>query len=299
MTNLNGVRAEPALSLVRRAYATPALHRMVPWPLALTSVQLRAARLWNVPAIREHALASMAFVMGDSEDSGAVRAAARRFVFETVKRDELTWRPWQVTRFPVENGSVLEDLVARRQGAIVNFFHHGQYAGTFGSLARLGFRIHVAAAAALLRPQPHTYEGRRNTRHIATVGTGAASVFSANGGFEHMCDLLKRGELLALASDLPGNTPMSLLGRIVSCGSGAARLAVETGVPIVPVTAWKRGALQTIRVGEPIDPKAHRDFRSVQQAIAAAHEPAIAAWPEALMEPLERWSVTDVVTVPT
>ena len=77
---------------------------------------------------------------------------------------------------------------------------------------------------------------------------------------DHMRDLLRGGELVALASDLAGSLEMTMLGRRVSAGSGAARLAAELEVPLVPV-----------------------------QAIADAHAPAILAWPEGLMEPLERW----------
>jgi lauroyl/myristoyl acyltransferase len=290
MTNTTAVTVPSDLTLARRAYATPALHRLAPWPLALATVRARARRLWAQPAKREHALRSMEYLVGASSRAHEVEAIAERYVFENVKRDELTWRPWQTTRFPVDGAGILRELAASGRGAIVNFLHHGQYAGTFGSLGRHGVHLHLAVNPGLLGPQPPTYEGRRGTRHIRTARVGTASVFSANGGLDRMRELLADGELVALASDLPGSMPMDLLGRRVSAGSGAARLSLETGAPIVAVTAWRDGSLQRLRVEAPIDPVDHTDVASVQQAIADAHAPALLAWPEALMEPLERWA---------
>jgi lauroyl/myristoyl acyltransferase len=299
MTNLEAVQHEVEAGLLRRAYATPAMHRALPWPLALATVRVRAARLWKAPKVRAHAVRSMDWVLGcTGASSEAIEAAARRWVFETIKRDELTWRPWQTTRFPVEGAEVLAELRGQGRGAIVNFLHHGQYGGTFGSLARAGFPSHVAVLPSLIGPQRRSYEGRRRFQHIRTASTGC-TIFPAKGGLDQMRELLDAGLLVSLATDVPGNTPMDVLGRRVSCGSGAARLAIETGAPIVPVTAWRRGSLQSLRLEQPIDPRDHGDFRSLQQAIADAHAPALLAWPEGLMEPLERWRAVDDADIAT
>jgi lauroyl/myristoyl acyltransferase len=292
MTNLDAEQVEGPASLIRRAYATPALHRLAPWPVAVAVVRARAARLWTVPQVREHARLSMGFVLGCSTSPENVEAAARRWIFETIKRDELTWRPWQTTRLPVEGLDVLRKLREAGRGAIVNFLHHGQYAGTFGSLARVGFPSQIAVLPSLIGTQPRSYEGRRRSQHIRTASTGC-TVFRAKGELDQMRDLLAAGELVSLATDVPGNTPMTMLGRRVSCGSGAARLSAESNAPIVPITAWRRGSLQVLRVEAPIEPREYGDFRAVQQAIADAHAPALAAWPEGLMEPLERWRAVD------
>jgi len=289
MTNFEPMGRDLGVNLVRRAYATPAFHRLLPWPVALATVRVRAARLWNVPALREHAYESMAFVLGALADDREIEAAARRWVFETVKRDELTWRPWQTTRFPVEGAETLRHLALAKRGAIVSFIHHGQYGGTFGSLARQGVHCNVAVLPLFFEAWKPGYDGLRDRRHIKTVTMGGTTIFSAKSCFDHMCDLLAGGGHVGIASDLPGSAPMTVLGRRVSAASGAARLALETGAPIVPVTAHRHGeALQALVVGAPIEP-AGKDLPALQQAIADAHEPALRAWPEGLMEPLERW----------
>jgi lauroyl/myristoyl acyltransferase len=118
-------------------------------------------------------------------------------------------------------------------------------------------------------------------------------MFAAKGGMDHRRGLLTDGNVVALASDLPGSLPFTMLGRRVSGGSGAARLALELGVPIIPVTAWQRGTLQTYEVGTPIEPGELGDLEGIQQAIADAHAPAILAWPEGLMAPFERWRAVE------
>lgn len=243
--------------------------------------------------MRAHARLSMEYVLGASGVDVDLEAVARRWVHHTIRRDELTWRPWLTTRFDVERIGILRVLARERQGAIVNFVHHGQYAGIFGSLMRYGVHTHVAVLPSLLGDRGPGYEGLRRRQHIATVCTGGATVFPAKGGLDHMRELLLAGTFVGLATDVPGNTPLTMLGRRVSCGSGAARLALELGVPIVPITSWAASPLQVLRVEDPIDPARHESVADLQQAIADAHAPAILAWPEALMEPLDRWRAVD------
>jgi lauroyl/myristoyl acyltransferase len=283
------------LNLARRIYASPLAHRMLPWPVAVATVRARAARIWAQSTVkREHAIRSMEFVVGTTDWAGEVEQLAKRWIFESLKRDELTWRAWQTTRFEVE-GTEIFDL-ARRQGrgAILSFFHHGQHGGLFGSLARRGVITHVAVLPSLIGGDPGPgYQGLRRKQHIATARTGGAVMFAAKGGMDHMREMLNEGKVVALASDLPGSLPFTMLGRRVSGGSGAARLAAELDVPLIPVTAWQRGTLQSYKVGTPIEPGECDGLEGIQQAIADAHAPAIMAWPEGLMAPFERWRAVD------
>ena len=298
MTNFGPMRSGPDVNVIRRAYATPGFHRLVPWPVALSTVRVRATRLWRVPALRDHARESMAFVLAGTSRADEVDAAARRWVFETVKRDELTWRPWQTTRLPVEGTEIIRDSTAAGRGVILSFFHHGQYGGVFGSLSRYGILSQVAVLPMFFEPPKPGYDGLRDIRHMATVTTGGAVIFSARHSYAHMLQLLADGQVVAIASDLPGSLPATMLGRRVGLASGAARLARDSGAPIVPVTAWQRGGLQALVVGDPIEPSHHADLAAIQQAIASAHEPALLAWPEGLMEPIERWHVLDEAEAP-
>jgi lauroyl/myristoyl acyltransferase len=293
MTNTEPMTMPVEMNPFRRLYATVGFHRAMPWPVAREAVRVRAARLWRSPQVREHACRSMEFVVGNTERAGEVEALARRWVFESLKRDELTWRPWQAPRFPVEGAEILTEVRGDAGGAVLSFFHHGQHGGMFGALARRGHWSHVAVLPALLEERLPGYQARRRRAHIAMAKLGATA-FPAKGAMDHMRELLASGELVGIASDVAGSTPVAILGRPASAASGAARLAFDLGVPVVPVTSHPRpGATQCFRVGHPIEPRHHADFRSVQQAIFDAQAPAILEWPEALMEPLERWRATD------
>jgi lauroyl/myristoyl acyltransferase len=305
MTNTTAVAAPMQmdvptdLGLARRVYASPLTHRMLPWPAAVATVRARAARIWATSTIkREHAIRSMEFLVGRTDRAGEVEELGRRWIFESLKRDELTWRSWQTTRFPVAGVERFDPARRQGRGAILSFVHHGQHAGIFGSLARQGVISHVAVLPSLIAGDPGPgYQGLRRKQHIATARLGGAVMFAAKGGMDHMRELLADGNVVALASDLPGSLPFTMLGRRVSGGSGAARLALELGVPIIPVTAWQRGTLQSYEVGTPIEPGELGDLEGIQQAIADAHAPAILAWPEGLMAPFERWRAVEPADV--
>jgi lauroyl/myristoyl acyltransferase len=107
-----------------------------------------------------------------------------------------------------------------------------------------------------------------------------------------MLDLLGKGEVIAIASDVPGQGRMRFLGRNVAGASGVSRLAVESRAPVVPVTVRPEGVGQRAVVGEPIDSRAFTDPSRLLQEIMRQHEPSVLAWPEALLWPLERWRVS-------
>jgi lauroyl/myristoyl acyltransferase len=294
MTNSQAVMPMPVeMGPLRRLYATVGFHPAMPWPVARAAVEVRAARLWRSPTLQEHACLSMEWVVGRTSRADEVEALARRWVFENLKRDEMTWRPWQATRFPVERAELFGEVIADGRGAIVSFFHHGQHAGMFGALARHGHWANVAVLPALLDELLPGYQARRRRAHIDMAKLGA-TVFPAKGAMDHMRDLLRSGELVGIASDLPGSVRVEMLGRQATAASGAARLAYELGVPLIPVTSHPRpGSTQSFRIGDPIEPRAHDGVESVQQAIFDAQADAVLEWPEGLMEPLERWRAVE------
>src|SRR3954468_17611224 len=88
--------------------------------------------------------------------------------------------------------------------------------------------------------------------------------FRAAGSYPRMCELLSAGETLILSFDMPGNLPMTFLGRRVGVASGTARLALESGAPIVPVTTRRAGDRQVLQVHEPLDPSEFGDAEALQ-----------------------------------
>jgi lauroyl/myristoyl acyltransferase len=108
-----------------------------------------------------------------------------------------------------------------------------------------------------------------------------------------MREFLSAGETLILSFDMPGSLPMTFLGRRVGVASGTARLALESGAPIVPITTRRAGGRQVLQVRESIDPNMFGDAEALQAEIARRHEPAVLAWPEAVENPLRRWNPLD------
>jgi lauroyl/myristoyl acyltransferase len=282
-------------STARRLYLTTWTHQLVPFSVARPLVTQRAARSWDGQATRRAAaLLHMRYLLEKERSQAEVEQAARLYLLEAYKRNEQRWRPWQTTQQEISGLQSLEKLATRPVGLIINFMHHGQYDGIFQSLARAGIPHHAAAHADLCKADAHVYM----RRHLKTVQRGAVTFEVQRGAYEYMRDLVTQGQNLAIASDLPGSTPAVILGREVLMASGAARLALETGAWIVPITARKQGWGQTLRVEEPIDPAEFTSIAQLQAAIAASHEPALRAWPAALELPLRRWKPANLEDFP-
>jgi lauroyl/myristoyl acyltransferase len=227
----------------------------------------------------------MDYLLGCSPRAGEVETLAKRYLFETYKRAELRWRPWVTTRQRVDNIERLQAAVADERGVLLSFMHHGQYDGLFASVGGLSLGLRAAGHAELMAGLHFDYR----KRHADTVSLGA-NLFDVSAGFGAMCDMLKAGDLLALASDLPssGSLTVDLLGRPVRAATGAARLSYDADALVVVVTAHKDGGLQRLQVHEPFAARDCGSFEQVQAAIFARHSPAVLAWPEALEQPLRR-----------
>jgi lauroyl/myristoyl acyltransferase len=119
-----------------------------------------------------------------------------------------------------------------------------------------------------------------------------ATAFGATGSYKFMLDALRRGEVVAIGSDVPGRTPMTFLGREVLGASGMQKLAIETGAMICPMTVRPHRIDQRLVCEEPIDSREFTDPAALQQAVLARHEPSILAWPAAYSFPAHRWLPT-------
>jgi lauroyl/myristoyl acyltransferase len=278
-------------STARKLYLSTWTHQLVPMSVARPLVTQRATRSWDSSeSKRAAALLHMRFLLEKVCSQSEIEEAARLYLLEAYKRNEQRWRPWQTTQQEIQGIEVLQKLVTRRSGVIINFMHHAQYDGIFQSLARVGVRHHAATHHDLNKADAQEYM----RRHMKTVRRGAVTFEVQRGSYEYMRDLLTQGQTLAIASDLPGSTRTTILGREILMASGAARLALDTGALVVPITPWRQqGWSQTLRVEEPIDPRGCTTIAEVQAAIAARHEPALRDWPSALEYPLRRWTPSD------
>ena len=200
----------------------------------------------------------------------------------------LRWHPRAITRQPVRG---IEWLTTRRdpaRGVVLSFAHHHHYDGMFGSVARHGVKIHAVMTPEIMGGNG----GVAFQQHERVVGRGG-EIVPSDVGTEALAALLSPGTTLAIASDFPGRTPVTFLGRRVLGSFGAARLASMTKSPVVVVTARREGCSSYLQLDEPIDPKDVPDAGALLDEILRRHGEAFLAWPEAVEAPTARFGAID------
>ena len=253
------------------AAAIPALYR------------LRLRRDLRTPRVLEQARTHMRFLVGELKPEVDVDDLARRYLACTRWRIETRWHPDAfLPAVPVVGA---EHLAAGRDGAVVNFLHHGPYERLGTSLARVGHRLDMMMAAFFFADDvaPWLLRHREITARETTI-------FSAEEGSAGVRARLADGRLVGLASDMPGRTPVTFLGREVMGTFGAARLAHEAGKPVLVATCEQGPDGQPrFRIHEPLHPRDFPDARALLDAMLRIHEPSVLAWPEMYEEPRSKW----------
>lgn len=265
------------------------LRARVPAPLLPGLIAARARLAWRRASVREDARAQMRFLLEHTRPEADIEAAARAYVRFQARRGELRWHPDQLASLPVVG---LEHLVAARDagaGVVLSFVHHGFYEGAFASIARRGVPGHLVAYPYMLEPDAPLWL----RQHVRVSCLHGGTPVSAAIGSDGIRDLLRQGHVVAIATDVPGRTPMRFAGREVLGSFGAARLAGDTGSPVVAVSTEfdERGAF--IRLHEPLHTAAFESPRELLAAMLAIHERVLVRWPEATDIPLARWTAAD------
>lgn len=253
---------------------------------------LRARVDWLRGSVREDARAQMRFLLEHGRPDADLDQVARAYVRYQARRGELRWHPDLITGLPVDG---IERLVAARdrgRGVVLNFVHHGYYDGAFPSIGRLGAPAHIVVYPYMLEPDCPLWL----RQHVVVGRMNGGNPVSAAVGTEGLAGLLERGEIVALASDVPGRTPLRFAGREVLGSYGAARLATHTGAPVVVMTSEEddRGR-PVIRLHEPLEPAEFESPAALLDAMLAIHEDVVLRWPEATDLPLSRWGTVGAV----
>ncbi|MET0840263.1 MAG: hypothetical protein ABWY19_15895 [Marmoricola sp.] len=279
--------------MARLLTVVEALRRRIPRVLLPVVVQLRFLLAWARPAVRADARAQMAFLLEESRPDADVEAAARAYVRRQVWRGELRWHPDLITHKRIEG---LEHLLAAKnlgRGVMLNFMHHGTYEGAFGSIGRRGVQLHMIVYPYMVREDAPSWL----KQHMSVACTGGGLAVSAEVGTQGILDLLNQGKVAAVASDVPGRTPLRFVGREVLGSYGAARLAADAGSPVIVMTSEKDEQGSFVRLHEPLDPKEFDSPRELLEEMLARHEYVIVQWPEATDLPLSRWGTLGVSDV--
>jgi lauroyl/myristoyl acyltransferase len=261
----------------------------IPTPLLPAVVAARTTLAWRREAIREDARAQVRFLLEHTRPDADIDAVARAYVRYQARRGELRWHPELLTSMRVEGIEHLLTAKAQGRGVLLNFVHHGYYDGAFPSIGRLGAPAHMVVYPYMLEPDAPLWL----QQHIRVGTANGGRAVSAGVGTDGLVELLGRGEVLAIASDVPGRTPMKLFGREVLGSFGAARLPMSTGSPVVVLTSEEDEQGPYIRLHEPIQPGDHETPQALLEAMLAIHEDVLLRWPEAYDLPLSRWGGLD------
>ncbi len=275
-------------SRARAAENLQHLRRLVPVPLIPTVVRRRIDRIWSVPEFREGAEQSMEFLLGRSERAHEVDELARGYAEHMLLRSYRRWHPRSVTNQRVRDAEWLTAHRDPARGILLSFAHHAHYDGLFGSLAHHGVAITAVMTPDMMsRDAPIAFR-----QHYAVVRRGAHVIPSTTGS-DAFADLLRGGATLAIASDVPGRTPVTFLGRRVLGSFGAARLATTTNSPVVVVTTLRDHAGPYLQVHAPLEPGDYADPADLLTDLLERHAAAVLAWPEAFESPPARFGVVE------
>jgi len=271
---------------IRTAVRRPAqqARRLVPVRALSRLVRARVDRLWEIEEYRDTQVQHMTALLEFTERADEIPVLARRFAEEMTMRTYIRWHPHEILRQDVRG---IERLTSRRdpeRSVVVSFLHHAHYEGIFASLDRGGAHCHVMVLPSVL--EPGIDPGMK--QHIKLMGT-RSTLFPASGGTESLAARMQPGMNMAIASDVPGRTPVTFLGREVLGSSGAARIAMMTNSPVVVVTTQREGDGSYLQVHEALDPADFDSPEALLDAMLRIHERAVLAWPEVLDMPLARF----------
>lgn len=265
------------------------LRRLVPARALPDLIRRRIDRLWEDPEYRASQEDQMRYLLEHTERADEVTPLARAYAEQMMLRSYLRWHPRKITRQPVRD---VEWLTTRRdpnRPVVLSFLHHHRYDGMFASLARVGVRCDIVTLPDALAPDAPAHI----KQHIRVCRRGGTMI-PTTGGTEALVAGMGPGTTLAIATDVPGRTPVEFLGRKVLGSFGAARIAFLTDSPVVLVTARRDDAGSSyLQVHEPLEPRAYGDAAGLLTEILRLHGEAVLAWPEALDAPQSRWGRFD------
>jgi lauroyl/myristoyl acyltransferase len=266
--------------------AAARLRASVPTPLLPALWGLRTRLAWRNEAVREDARAQMRFLLENTGSDADLDEVARAYVRYQARRGELRWHPELLLGLRVEGMEHVFAAKAQGRGVLLNFIHHGYYDGGFPSIARLGAPGHIVVYPYMLEPDAPLWL----QQHVRIGSANGGTAVSAAIGTEGLADLLEQNNVVAIASDVPGRTPIKLFGREVLGSFGAARLPMATGSPVVVMTSEEDEHGPYIRLHEPLQPDEFGTPQALLEAMFAIHEEVVLRWPEAYDLPLSRWS---------
>lgn len=166
---------------------------------------------------------------------------------------------------------------ARDQGGVLVIAHHGNWdmAGRVACAQGLALSTVMAPIGPPFVSDLVMWARERNQLDVFSPQRAALGLMRA----------LRRRRFVALLCDLPEAGPETVVdycGGPVIFSSVSARLALQTGVPLLPAECRRGGPGEPLFVATVHPPVAvaGRTEEEIMQAVADALEPAVRAWPQ-------------------
>jgi lauroyl/myristoyl acyltransferase len=264
------------------------VRRRVPARLLPALVHVRAVVAWCLPSVRSEARRQMGFLLGESPSIEEASRVSRRYVREMARRAEVRWHPAVATKVQVVGADHLDRARALGRGVVLSFMHHGLYDRAFPSLGGRTSGLRMLVHPYMLEAEAPGWV----RQHVRLNCLGGGVAVSTAIGSDGIMELLRAEHVVAIASDVPGRTPVTFAGRQVLGSFGAARIAWESNSPVVLMTSERVHRGPVVRLHPPLDPHSFGSAQDLFEAMLRTHESAVLAWPEATDLPLSRWGAS-------
>jgi lauroyl/myristoyl acyltransferase len=270
------------------------LRRGTPESLLPLLIGLRSRIAWSMPSVRADAVRQMSFLLGEEAAAGDLQPVARRYVTEMARRAELRWHPEAAIAVQLRGAEHLLSALELGRGVVLSFVHHGLYDRAFPSVARTGVTLDLMVHPYMLRDDTPGWL----RQHVWVNSIGGGRAISTEIGSSGIADLLSGGDVVAIASDVPGRTPVRFADQTVLGSSGAARIAAATNTPVVLMTSERDEHGETgehgsqserVRLHPALLPETFGSPEELLDEMLSRHGHAVLAWPEATDLPLSRW----------
>jgi hypothetical protein len=260
------------------------VRRVVPARFVPVVVKRRHDRLWAVEWYREACAEQMHWLLDHTDRASEVPELAYLYGEQVLLRAYLRWHPRAITRQRVQGIEWLTTEHDKGRGLLLNFMHHARWDGMFASLSRHGVELDAVISPKILGAETET--AMRQHRRVIARG---ARIQPATGGTDALARLVRPGAIVMIASDVPGQTPVSWLGRKVLGSFGAARIAAMTNTPMALVTARRDEAGSYLHIDPPLEPSDYPEPSDLLADVLRRHGEAVLAWPEAFEVPTARF----------
>ena len=273
----------PPAELRLRVKTSPLLRSVLPTRLAVSKAARRGQAIWEQSAgEREHAIAGMEAIVAGTPRAPELRELARLAFIESKIDSALFWaQPWSA-KVDARSAALINEALSGSRGVLLSSCHLGPYYRSHCAPPFNGHVTYLVAGSWFFEQPSSDYWGRRLARW--RKGTTSRSV-PANGSFEIVEALLRRGEPVFLFFDMPGPRETSFLGKPAMLADGTAQLAVRADALVLPLRARRVGCHAWVDAGAPLDPRELSGPDELHDALAAVHERWILEQPEAMEDP--------------